>query len=150
MDGMMQIGFFVLIIGVFYFLLIRPQRKKEKQVTAMRNAIKAGDKITTIGGIKGTVVKAKDDVLTLQVGADRVKLEIMRWAVSRVDEEKAVKKEKDTDDEDKSEESIEQAEEKTTARKPRKLTAKTADTENEDKEKSATAKKPADQESDGE
>ena len=50
----------------------------------MRNSVKVGDEIITIGGICGKVVKTKDEVLTIQVGADRVKFEIMRWAVSKV------------------------------------------------------------------
>ena len=50
----------------------------------MRNSVKVGDEIITIGGICGKVVKTKDEVLTIQVGADRVKFEVMRWAVSKV------------------------------------------------------------------
>ena len=67
-----------------YFLLIRPQKKKEKAINEMRNAIKAGDEIVTIGGICGKIVKTKDESLVIQVGADKVKFEIMRWAVSKV------------------------------------------------------------------
>ena len=74
----------VLIIVVMYFLLIRPQKKKEKAINEMRNAIKAGDEIVTIGGICGKIVKTKDESLVIQVGADKVKFEIMRWAVSKV------------------------------------------------------------------
>jgi len=72
----------VLLIVVMYFLLIRPQKKKEKQVADMRNSIKVGDDIVTIGGIYGKVVKVKDERLTIQVGADKTKFEITRWAVS--------------------------------------------------------------------
>ncbi len=74
----------ILLIVIMYFLLIRPQKKREKAVNAMRNSIKVGDDITTIGGILGKVVKTKDDVLTIQVGADRTKFEVMRWAISKV------------------------------------------------------------------
>ena len=74
----------ILLIVIMYFLLIRPQKKREKSVAAMRNSVKVGDEIITIGGICGKVVKTKDEVLTIQVGADRVKFEIMRWAVSKV------------------------------------------------------------------
>ncbi len=74
----------ILLIVIMYFLLIRPQKKKEKEVNAMRNAIKVGDEVVTIGGICGKIVKTKDDTLTIQVGADKVKFEIMRWAVSKV------------------------------------------------------------------
>lgn len=74
----------ILLIVIMYFLLIRPQKKREKAVASMRNSVKVGDEIITIGGICGKVVKTKDEVLTIQVGADRVKFEIMRWAVSKV------------------------------------------------------------------
>ena len=74
----------ILIVPIMYFLLIRPQKKKDKETTRMRNAIKVGDEIITIGGIVGKVVRTKDDALIIQVGADKLKFEIMRWAVSRV------------------------------------------------------------------
>ncbi len=74
----------ILLIVIMYFLLIRPQKKREKAVQAMRNAVKVGDEIITIGGICGKVVKTKDETLTIQVGADKTKFEIMRWAVSKV------------------------------------------------------------------
>jgi preprotein translocase subunit YajC len=74
----------ILLIVIMYFLLIRPQKKREKAVNEMRNAIKVGDEIITIGGICGKIVKTKDEVLTIQVGADKTKFEIMRWAVSKV------------------------------------------------------------------
>jgi preprotein translocase subunit YajC len=74
----------ILLIVIMYFLLIRPQKKREKAVTAMRNSVKVGDEIITIGGICGKIVKTKDETLTIQVGADKTKFEIMRWAVSKV------------------------------------------------------------------
>ena len=77
----------VLLLVVMYFLLIRPQKKREKEVNAMRSSVQVGDEIITIGGICGKVVKTKDESLVIQVGADRVKFEIMRWAVSKVVEE---------------------------------------------------------------
>lgn len=74
----------VLLLVVMYFLLIRPQKKREKQVNQMRSNVRVGDEIITIGGICGKVVKAKDESLVIQVGADKVKFEIMRWSVSKV------------------------------------------------------------------
>jgi preprotein translocase subunit YajC len=74
----------ILLILIMYFLLIRPQKKKEKQINAMRSSIKVGDKIITIGGIYGTVSRVKDDSLTIQVGADKTKLEVTRWSISKV------------------------------------------------------------------
>ncbi len=72
----------VLIIVAFYFFMIRPENKKKKQQEAMRNSIKVGDNITTIGGIIGTVCHIKDDVIVIEVGADRVRLEFFKWAIS--------------------------------------------------------------------
>ena len=77
----------VILIAVMYFLLIRPQKQREKEVNAMRSGVQVGDEIITIGGICGKVVKTKEESLVIQVGADRVKFEIMRWAVSKVVEE---------------------------------------------------------------
>lgn len=74
----------ILLIVIMYFLLIRPQKKREKAVQSMRNAVKVGDEVITIGGICGKIVKTKDETLTIQVGADKTKFEIMRWAVSKV------------------------------------------------------------------
>jgi len=76
----------VLIIVVFYFMLIRPQRKKDKKVKEMLAALKVGDRVTTIGGIHGTISGIKDDNITLAVGADKVKLVFARWAIRNVDE----------------------------------------------------------------
>lgn len=84
MDTLYSLMPLILLIFIMYFLLIRPQKKKEKQVAAMRNSIKVGDDIITIGGIYGTVVKVRDERLVIQVGADKTKLEITRWAVSKV------------------------------------------------------------------
>ncbi|MGE5678692.1 MAG: preprotein translocase subunit YajC [Pseudomonadota bacterium] len=75
---------YAIIIGVFYFLLIRPQKKKEKATQEMRSSVKEGTEVVTIGGIYGKVVNAKDDVLTIEVGADKVKLRVARWAIGRV------------------------------------------------------------------
>ncbi len=78
---LVQILPLVLIVVVFYFLLIRPQRKKDKEVKNMLANLKVGDRITTIGGIYGTIASIKDDVLTIDVGADKTKMVIARWAV---------------------------------------------------------------------
>lgn len=73
----------VFIVGI-YFLLIRPQKKREKAITSMRDAIQAGDQIVTIGGICGKVVKTNPETLIIQVGADKTKFEVMRWSISSV------------------------------------------------------------------
>ena len=74
----------VLLFAVMYFLMIRPQRKKDKQIQDMRKSLQVGDEIVTIGGICGKIVKTKDESFIIQVGADKVKFEMMRWAVSSV------------------------------------------------------------------
>lgn len=84
MKGLATLWPLLALIVIFYFLLIRPQKKKEKAVTAMRNALKVGDEIVTIGGICGKVMKVKEETVTISVGADKTKFEIMKWAVSKV------------------------------------------------------------------
>lgn len=74
----------ILLLLIMYFLLIRPQKKREKEVNAMRNSIQVGDEVITIGGICGKVVKTKEETLVIQVGADKVKFEMMRWSISKV------------------------------------------------------------------
>ena len=72
----------VMMMAVFYFMLIRPENKRKKEAEEMRSAVKTGDKITTIGGICGTVVHVKDDKLVLETGADQVRIELAKWAMS--------------------------------------------------------------------
>lgn len=76
----------ILIVVVFYFLMMRPQRKKQKQEKEMRANLKIGDRVTTIGGIHGTIAGIKDDTLTIAVGADKVKIVMANWAIRSVDE----------------------------------------------------------------
>ncbi len=81
-----QILPFVVLIAVFYFLIIRPQQKRDKKVKEMLAALKVGDRITTIGGIYGRITNIKDDIFTIEVGADKVKLVIARWAIRSVED----------------------------------------------------------------
>lgn len=74
----------IAFLAIFYFLLIRPQRKKEKKVNEMRGNLKVGDEIITIGGILGKISKIKDDTLTIEVGADKTKFIIKKWAIGSV------------------------------------------------------------------
>ena len=71
----------VALFGVMYFVMIRPQKKKQKEEQEMRDAIQIGDEITTIGGICGRVVTVKEDSLVIETGADRNKMKITRWAI---------------------------------------------------------------------
>ena len=72
----------VVMIAVFYFFLIRPENKKKKEAAEMRNSLKVGDNITTIGGIIGDVVHIKEDTLVIETTADKVRIEFSKWAVS--------------------------------------------------------------------
>ena len=83
-----------IMLGVFYFLLIRPENKRKKEQEQMRSALKNGDEITTIGGITGTVVNVKDDKFVIETGADQVRIEFAKWALSTNDSAAAAAKEK--------------------------------------------------------
>ena len=72
----------VALIAVFYFFMIRPENKRKKEAEAMRNALKVGDNITTIGGIIGDVVSVKDDSIVIETSADRVRMELTKWSIS--------------------------------------------------------------------
>ena len=72
----------VAMIAVCYFVLIRPENKRKKKAEEMRSSLKVGDEITTIGGIIGTICAVKDKTLVIETGADRVRIEFAKWAVS--------------------------------------------------------------------
>ena len=82
------------MILIFYFMLIRPENKRKKEAEQMRSAVKTGDKITTIGGVIGTVVSVKDDKFVMETGADQVRIEFAKWAISTNDTAEAAAKEK--------------------------------------------------------
>ena len=69
----------VLMVAIFYFLLIRPESKRKKALAKMRSELAVGDEITTIGGIIGTI---KDETIVIETGADRVRVEFAKWAIS--------------------------------------------------------------------
>lgn len=93
---MPSIMMIVIMIAIFYFLLIRPENKKKKAMESMRNALKVGDKITTIGGIVGEVVHVKDESIVIETSSDRVRMELAKWSVSSNETaEKAAAKEKE-------------------------------------------------------
>jgi preprotein translocase subunit YajC len=73
----------VLMFAIFYFLLIRPQQKKQKQRSAMLSAIKKGDKVVTIGGMHGTVLEVKEDVLVVRI-SENTKVTLERGAVNQI------------------------------------------------------------------
>lgn len=106
-----QVIILVVFIALMYFLLIRPQRKKEKEVSDMRSSIRVGDQIVTIGGIMGKVIKTKEDSIVIQVGADKVRFEMKKWAISSIEKksDKPAREEK------------EEAAEETKTSKPKRL-----------------------------
>ena len=72
----------VAMLAIFYFMLIRPENKRKKEAEQMRASVKTGDKITTIGGIIGTVVNVKEDKIVIETSADQVRIEFAKWAIS--------------------------------------------------------------------
>lgn len=79
--GLLNMAFPVLLIAVFYFVLIRPQKKREKQTKEMIAALKVGDNVVSIGGIIGAISAIKDDTVTLEVGADKTKIKFERSSI---------------------------------------------------------------------
>lgn len=94
---LINFGPIILIVVLMYFILIRPQRKKQKEEQKMRNNLRVGDEITTIGGICGRVVNIKEDSLIIETGADRNKMSIKKWAIQTVD---TIHDTNDSDDDD--------------------------------------------------
>lgn len=75
----------VAMVAVFYFMLYRPQKKKEKEQKAMRDSLQIGDEVTTIGGIIGIVVRKGEDFVVIETGGDRSKIIVKMWAISSND-----------------------------------------------------------------
>ena len=72
----------VLMFGMLYFFMIRPENKRKKEAENLRNSLAVGDEITTIGGMTGTICAVKENTVVFETGADRVRIEITTWAVS--------------------------------------------------------------------
>ena len=92
----------VLILGVFWFLIIRPQQKKQKEHVSMVDSLRKGDKVITNGGIFGTIIKVGDDRITLEI-ASKVQIQIERQMVARMDKKIAESKEDKDDDSEETE-----------------------------------------------
>ena len=93
-ESMYSILMLVAVFAVMYFLMIRPENKRKKEQEQMRSDLKNGDQITTIGGITGTVVSVKDDKFVIETGADQVRIEFAKWALSTNESAAAAAKEK--------------------------------------------------------
>ncbi|HUB50825.1 MAG TPA: preprotein translocase subunit YajC [Terracidiphilus sp.] len=74
----------LLLIPLLYFMMIRPQQKKQKQWQEMLSSIKAGDRVTTAGGIRGTIISIKDDAYILRIAPDNLKIEVVKSAIASV------------------------------------------------------------------
>lgn len=74
----------LLLIPVLYLVMIRPQQKRQKQWQHMLGDIKPGDKVTTAGGIRGTIISIKDDIIIIRVAPDGIKMEVAKTAIASV------------------------------------------------------------------
>ena len=102
----------VAMIAVFYFLIIRPENKRKKQAENMRNSLKKGERITTIGGMVGRIVQVNDTTVVFETSEDRVRIEIAKWGIQSTESmEAAAQKGKKADKAEKKAEEKPQAEE---------------------------------------
>ena len=90
MNGNMifSIVYMVAQFAIFYFLFIRPQKKKEKQLEDLRSSLKVGQMVVTISGMLATVAKVEDECVILEVGPNRTKMPFKKWAIASVEEKK--------------------------------------------------------------
>ena len=82
MEWISTIGMLVVMLAIFYFLLIRPENKKKRELAKMRSELTIGDEVTTIGGIIGTICAVKEESIVIETSADRVRVEFAKWAIS--------------------------------------------------------------------
>ena len=81
----MSIVYMVALVAIFYFLFIRPQRKKEKQLDQLRTSLEVGQMVTTIGGMLATIAKVEEEFVVLEVGPNRTKMPFKKWAIASVE-----------------------------------------------------------------
>ena len=82
MDAIIIIIYVAAILAFMYFVFIRPENKRKKEIDEMRKSVSVGDTITTIGGIIGVVVSDNEEKIVIETGKDRVRLELTRWSIS--------------------------------------------------------------------
>ena len=120
-EGSSMIIMIVLMFAIMYFLMIRPENKRKKKAQEMRDSLKKGDVITTIGGIVGKIVHVNKDTIVIETSDDRVRMELTKWAVSSVgvqtgeqpeEPKKEGKKEEKKDEAAETAQTVETAEEK--------------------------------------
>ena len=90
--GASTIVMLLVMFAIMYFLIIRPENKRKKKAQAVRDSVKNGSRITTIGGLVGDVVQVTEDTVTFETGEDRVRIQIKKWAISASDSFEEVKK----------------------------------------------------------
>ena len=120
-EGSSMIIMIVLMFAIMYFLMIRPENKRKKKAQEMRDGLKKGDTVTTIGGIVGKIVQGIKDTIIIETSEDRVRMELTKWAVSSVgvqtgeqpeEPKKEGKKEEKKDEAAETAQTVETAEEK--------------------------------------
>ena len=118
-EGSSMIIMIVLMFAIMYFLMIRPENKRKKKAQEMRDGLKKGDTVTTIGGIVGKIVHVNKDTIVIETSDDRVRMELTKWAVSSVGvqtgeqpENEKKKKEEKKDEAAETAQTVETAEEK--------------------------------------
>ena len=75
---------FALLAVVFYFFIMRPQKKQQRETQQMRDSIARGDTVVTAGGIVGVVITVKDDMVLLESSGDKTKIQVQKWAISSI------------------------------------------------------------------
>lgn len=83
-QSLTSLVFMVAMFAIFYFMLIRPQRKRDKQVRDMRASLKKGDEVVTIGGITGKIIKVNDDVVIIELEHAKQRLKMQKWSIHSV------------------------------------------------------------------
>ena len=120
-EGSSMIIMIVLMFAIMYFLMIRPENKRKKKAQEMRDGLKKGDTVTTIGGIVGKIVHVNKDTIVIETSDDRVRMELTKWAASSVgvqtgeqpeEPKKEGKKEEKKDEAAETAQTVETAEEK--------------------------------------
>lgn len=92
MEQFYTLGMIVVMFAIIYFLMIRPENKRKKQAEEMRNSLKKGDQITTIGGIVGKIVMVGEETIVIETSDDRVRMELTKWSVSTNNSQQPVDK----------------------------------------------------------
>lgn len=72
----------IILLGVFYFMLIRPQKKRDTKIKDMRESLKVGDDVLTIGGIKGKIVQIKEDYVVIETSGEKSRIDVMKWGIN--------------------------------------------------------------------